>query len=81
LRAHRQVVKFDDKFTLKGTPRFAVRLEWTPFHHYCRKSVVLNLPGNDDGLTDHVKESAAKLLIERERGISINRHPVDAFAG
>ena len=79
LRAHGQIVSFQDKFKLTGTPRFADELDWTPFHHLCRSSIVLYLPGYDDGLTDRMKESASKVLDERARGINKYRHPSNAF--
>jgi hypothetical protein len=34
LKAHGQVVPFDNEFTLVGTPRFADKMTWTPFHWY-----------------------------------------------
>jgi hypothetical protein len=79
LRAHGQVVDLERKFKLTGTPRFADELEWTPFHHFCRSSVVLYLPGYDDGLTGRMRESAQKVIEEREAGINRRRRPADAF--
>lgn len=55
LRAHAQIVPFDGKFHLTGTPRFADYLEWTPFHNRCRSSVVLYLAMYDDGFTDKMR--------------------------
>jgi hypothetical protein len=79
LRTHGQVVGFQDKFRLTGTPRFADELEWTPFHHLCRTSIVLYLPGYDDGLTEQMRASADKVLDERARGINKYRHLSSAF--
>ena len=79
LRAHGQVVSFSQKFKLTGTPRFADELEWTPFHHYCRSSIVLYLPGYDDGLTERMVKDARTVLEERARGINKYRHPSSAY--
>jgi hypothetical protein len=79
LQAHGQVVAFQGKFKLTGTPRFADELEWTPFHHYCRTSIVLYLPGYDDGLTERMKQDARKVLGERAQGVNKYRHPACAF--
>lgn len=79
LRAHGQIVGLKEKFHLTGTPRYADYLDWTPFHGWCRSSVVLYLPGYDDGLTDLMTESARQVLAEREAGENKFRWPVDAF--
>lgn len=79
LLAHGQIVALHDKFHLTGTPRFADYMQWTPFHYYCRSSIVLYLPGYDDGLTAKMVESARVVLEEREQGINKKRHPVNAF--
>lgn len=34
LKAHAQSVPFSKKFNLKGTPRFADKMNWVPFHWY-----------------------------------------------
>ena len=40
LRANGQIQPFRGKFRLRGTPRFANRMKWTPFHWNCRSTVV-----------------------------------------
>jgi len=59
LNANGQIVRFRGKFRLTGTPRFARRMDWTPFHWYCRSSVVLYKPEYDDGITERQKALSA----------------------
>lgn len=79
LRVHGQIVPFDGKFRLTGTPRFADELEWTPFHHRCRSSVVLYQPVYDEGDTAAMQAGAQQIMSERAAGASGERHPADAF--
>lgn len=79
LRVHGQVQPLNGAFHLTGTPRFADDVEWPPFHYWCRTSGVLYLPGYDDGLTDLMRSSASQVLAERAAGLTIDRHPADAF--
>lgn len=79
LRAHGQIVPLDKKFHLTGTPRYADYLEWTPFHYWCRTSIALHVPDYDDGLTDTLRQSAARILAERSAGGTGYRHPANAF--
>ena len=79
LRVHGQIQPLSAPFHLTGTPRLADYLDWPPFHHWCRTSGVLYLPGYDDGLTDLMVSSANQVLAEREAGIFKDRHPADAF--
>ena len=66
LRVHGQVVPLDERFTLTGTPRYADRLEWSPFHWYCRTSVTLvTAEDADDELTDRMRAAAAAELARR----------------
>lgn len=64
LRVAGQKQLFDDKFKLTGEPRFADEMDWSPFHWYCRTSVVLYLPDYDDGLTARL---TGRAKAERER--------------
>ncbi len=80
LRAHGQIVPLDKKFHLTGTPRYADYLEWTPFHYWCRTSIALHLPNYDDGLTDVLRQSAARILAERSAGGTGYRNPANAFS-
>lgn len=79
LRVHGQIQPLDQPFELTGTPRFADRLEHSPFHWYCRTSVVLYLSEFDDGLTEEMERSAQQIMKERTEGGG-DRHPADAFA-
>lgn len=79
LKAHGQVQKLAGKFELNGSPRFADRMDWTPFHWWCRSAIALHLPGFDDGLTARMVASAQTILVERARGIFIDRDPANAF--
>lgn len=79
LRAHGQIVPLNGKFELRGTPRFADQLDWTPFHWRCRTSVVLYLPEYDGGLTDRMRNGANYLLEQRKQGKNPDQHPADAY--
>ena len=79
LRAHGQIVPLRDRFVLTGTPRFADRLEWTPFHWRCRTSIVLYLAQFDEGLTEKMRSAAGWLLDQRAKGRKPDQHPADAF--
>jgi hypothetical protein len=79
LRVHGQVVPLNGKFSLTGFPRFADKMDWSPFHWYCRTSVALYLPAFDNGLTAAMRDGADQILRERAAGGSGHRHPADAF--
>jgi hypothetical protein len=64
LNVHGQTQPLDGKFQLVGTPRFARRLDWSPFHWYCRTSVTLYRNEYDDGYTERMEKQTKK---ERER--------------
>ena len=66
LRVHGQAVRLDEQFRLTGTPRFADRLAWSPFHWYCRTSVVL-VPADEveDELTRRMRTAAEAELARR----------------
>jgi hypothetical protein len=79
IRVHGQIQPFDTDFYLTGTPRFADRLAWSPFHGRCRTSIALYLAKFDDGLTDQMLQSAEILKAERAQGLYIDRGPANAF--
>lgn len=65
LQVHGQIQPLDKPFILTGTPRFADEMDWTPFHWYCRTSIALYLPEWDDGLTEIMRNEAAKEIERR----------------
>jgi len=65
LRVHGQVVPFDGKFKLTGTPRFADEMEWSPFHWYCRTSVAMYHESFEEGETEQMREAARAELEAR----------------
>ncbi len=67
LMAHGQVQDMDADFQLDGEPRYASRLQWTPFHFNCRSSIALVLREEaDDDLTQQMKKAAKDELAARE---------------
>jgi len=66
LRVHGQVQALDTPFRLTGEPRFADRLDWPPFHWWCRTSVALYLPKYDDELTVQMRGAARRELDARK---------------
>lgn len=79
IRAHGQIVPFDGKFKLTGTPRFADEMEWTPFHHRCRSSIVIYQKRFDHGFTERMREAANYVIDQRRQGIRFNQKPASAF--
>lgn len=79
LRAHGQIVPLDKKFRLTGTPRYADKLDWTPFHWWCRSSVALYLPEFEDGITQEMVGAAqAEITAREETGERVEIHPAHA---
>lgn len=79
LRAHGQTQPMDADFRLTGTPRYADRLQWTPFHWYCRSSVALvRRRDADDGLTRQMVDAAMAELGARADGSRTEIHPAHA---
>ena len=80
LQAQGQIVPYDSDFKLTGTPRYADELPWTPFHDYCRTSVV-QVPHEfaEDDLTQQMRAAArAELQAREETGITVEIHPSHA---
>jgi hypothetical protein len=68
LQAAGQVVPFDKKFKLSGTPRFADEMEWSPFHLYCRTSIVMvPLAQAYDDLTGRIRRDARREMASRNQ--------------
>ena len=81
LLVHGQVQPWEKPFVLKGEPRFADRMDWSPFHWHCRTSVVLYHPAYDDGLTERMRAEADMELQARKRGGSAHYPPSSALGG
>lgn len=54
LKVNGQVRPFNKPFTLTGTPRFADKIQFSPFHWQCRTSIALYLEDFDFGITDQI---------------------------
>lgn len=79
LRVHGQIVPFDGEFTLTGHPAFADKIDFSPFHWYCRTSIVLYSERFDSGLTERMRKAADYVLSQRAQGIVFDQKPADAF--
>ena len=67
LRVAGQVVPFKGKFALSGTPRFADKMDWSPFHWYCRTSIVMvPLSQADDDMTRRLLTTARREIGQRD---------------
>lgn len=62
LNVHGQVQPFNQPFILKGSPKFANKMDWPGFHYYCRTSAVLYVAEFDDGITAQLLADAKKYL-------------------
>lgn len=80
LMAHGQVRRWETDFVLQGEPRFADHLPWTPFHWYCRSSVVLvRAQDAEDRLTQEMVDAAgAELHARATTGMRVEIHPAHA---
>ena len=79
LNAHAQIQPFTERFELTGTPRFADRMEWTPFHWYCRTSICMYRETYEDGTTGQMRDAArAELTAREETGERVEIHPATA---
>jgi len=68
LKVAGQAVPFDKKFKLRGIPRFADEMEWSPFHWYCRTSIVtvpMKLAADD--MTNSILSNARAELRQRKK--------------
>jgi hypothetical protein len=67
LKVAAQAVPIKGTFKLTGTPRYADKMDWSPFHDYCRTSVVL-VPKSevDDDLTARIRADARREIEARE---------------
>lgn len=79
LEVHAQIQDLDKPFQLTGTPRYADELDWSPFHDWCRTSVVLYQQVFDLGITSQMREAADTVLQERASGLNFRRFPADAY--
>jgi len=80
LRVHGQIQPFSGRFELAGTPRYADRMDWSPFHDWCRTSICMipRAQGEDD-LTDEMVDAARAEIDARERtGTTVEIHPSHA---
>lgn len=67
LRVAAQAVPIKGTFELRGTPRYADKMDWSPFHDYCRTSVVLVSESDiEDSLTARIRADAAREIEARE---------------
>ncbi len=82
LMAHGQVQGLEEDFELRGRPRYADRLQWVPFHWYCRSSVALVRRADaEDSLTQELLEAAVRELRAREAAGRVEIHPSHGRSG
>lgn len=68
LHVNGQIRDFNKKFKLSPhTPRFADFMQWSPFHHYCRTTIVLYLADFDFGITEGVIAASQAEIARRAR--------------
>lgn len=65
LRVHGQIQPLNKPFRLSGAPRYASKMDWPPFHLWCRTAIVLYMEEFDLGLTDDMKMEARRELERR----------------
>lgn len=81
LRVHGQIKDLNDPFELRGTPRFADRIQHPPFHFYCRTAEGLYVEEFEAfGITTETMRSAAQAEIEAREstGTRVEIHPASA---
>jgi len=66
LRVHGQIQEIDDRFVLRGTPRYADRMDAPPFHTWCRTALALYIKEFDLDLTAVMLEDARAELARRK---------------
>lgn len=79
LRVHGQVQPIDKPFELRGTPRYADKVQNPPFHNYCRTSTALYMEQWDDGLTEQMRQAARLETEARDKANYKAPHPANAF--
>lgn len=62
-----QIQPFNKPFVLRGTPRFADKKQFNPFHWRCRTSVSLYLPDFDFDITSEVERKSKEELERRKQ--------------
>lgn len=80
LAAHAQIRDLDAMFDTPEPPHFAEEQQWTPFHWYCRTSVVLYRPEYDFGLTDRMETAAERMRRNIAEGGSRLRVPASGVS-
>lgn len=65
LNVHGQIVPFDKPFQLTGTPRYADKLPWSPFHRFCRTSIAIYHPEYDKGISEAMRAEANRFRTEK----------------
>jgi hypothetical protein len=81
LLVHGQIRDLNKPFVLRGTPRYADKIQNPPFHWYCRTATVLYVPEFEDiGITTQamVEAARAELRARRETGRRDEIHPAHA---
>jgi hypothetical protein len=78
LSVHAQVRKFEDKFHLTGTPRYADYMDWPAFHWYCRTSICLYMEKYDEDLTQEMRDDADWMIAQRKAGHNPDQSPANA---
>jgi hypothetical protein len=82
LRVHGQTAPIDGMFTLTGTPKFADRLAYPPFHWRCRTATALVFKSlENDSLTQRMIASAKAERAARDAGGSTQGRYTNAFSG
>jgi hypothetical protein len=82
LRVHGQTAPLNGMFTLTGTPRFADRMPYPPFHWNCRTATALVFAAlENDTLTQRMVASAAAEMSARAQGGTTAGKTSNAFAG
>lgn len=63
IRVHGQIVPYSGKFTTTGTPHFATKQSWTPFHNWCRTTIaVVHKEDIDDEVTARLLKNKAGFI-------------------
>jgi hypothetical protein len=79
LKVHGQIQRFTSDFTTLGSPAYADRQDWPPFHPRCRTSIALYNSTFDWGISSEMTGDAAWILSERDAGRDPDQAPANAF--